>query len=269
MKKTSVLFFLMVCFRAVSSDFYFPAGASSAGVGHASVAMNDFWALVNNPAASVRSHGLQLGLRYESRFNFNPCSVKTLGAASHNEWGSVIASFQYLGYELYNQSNLALGYGRQFGDKVAAAVRIVGIGNRLSPFESFYYTFTADVSLLVQLAPKVDFGCYVFNVAASTLNNPGEEQIPVIYRTGLDWQLNNKTNLLVEMRGENGESPVLCGGVAYKLNEFILLEAGMSGKPINISSGIILSKWDFDLGLSCSFVSKVGKVWTCSGSYFF
>lgn len=267
--KKIVSLFLMLSQVSMASDFYFPAGASSGGLAHASVASSDFWSVINNPAATSFATAPKAGLNYESRFALKELAVKSLGFYYPNRLGTFLTSYQYFGYAIHHQMLFSLGYAKSFMGKIGASVRLNVISLYPDPEKGSLYTVSADASLYARLTDKLHAGFFIFNVPSSRFNDEAETQVPVIYRFGLKWNFIDKCALQGEIGGKNGESTMVSGGVNYALYENLNLYAGLRNLPVTVSAGLTYTRWHFDLGLSASVVRQIGKVWNCSVSYAF
>lgn len=268
-----VLFFLLLLLgvgTSQASDFYFPASASSGGLAHASVGDANFWSTINNPSASSFLSQMQIGLNYESRFNLDELSVKTIAFVYPNKFGTVTSSFQYFGYEVYNEFRYSLGFARKFGSNFGASVQFCGLGSRINPEAPTLYAFTFDASVYAKLSERLSLGFYVFNLPNSQFKSTEQNVvIPILYRLGGEWMLSDKLNVLFESRGKNGEDPSFCGGVNYELLDGFEVSVGLGNNPYTVSAGLQYSKWGLTMGISCAVIRQIGKVWNCSVVYGF
>lgn len=269
MRKIAVIVATVLPTLLHASDFYFPAGASSAGVGHASVASDGFWAVINNPAVTSFASEPEVGMGYESRFGLKELSVKSIGFYQPLKQGTLTGSFQHFGYSVYNELRFSAGYARKFGDKIAGSVQFTALSFHPDPETSYLYAFSVDAGMYARLSDRLNLGFYVFNIPASGFKSEAEISLPVRYRFGLQWALNDQTHILSEIRGENGVDPVVSAGVRYNLIENFTVSAGINNQPLTVSAGVFYTKWKFKPGLSASVVRQIGRVWNCSLSYAF
>ena len=270
MRKLFVFLLLCCVVTTEASDFYFPAGANSGGLAHASVGDLNFWSAINNPAASSFLSQVEIGVNYESRFNLDELSVKTIALAYPNRFGTITSSFQYFGYEVYNEFRYALGFARKFGSNLGASVQFCALGSRINPEIPTLYAFTFDASVYAKLSETLGLGFYVFNLPASQFKSTEQNvEIPVLYRLGGEWMLSNKLSVLGEVRGKNGEDPSFCGGTNYELLDGFEVSVGLANNPFALTAGMQYAKWGVTMGVSCAVIRQIGKVWNCSLAYGF
>ncbi|MFB6320365.1 hypothetical protein [Saccharicrinis sp. FJH54] len=269
MNKYMLLLSIAICNTMLASDFYFPAGASSGALSHATVGDFDFWSVINNPSFTARYEKPEVGINYESRFALKELSVSSVGLVYPVSTGTVFSSFQHFGYSVYHEIRFGMGYSRTFGDKFGAAVQFNLLAFRPDPETKELYTFSADVSLNAKLTDNLDLGFNLINIPSSKFENDVGTQVPVRYRFGLNWKLSGSFRVLTEISGKNGDRPDIRCGISYELIENFNFSAGVASYPLAVSAGISYSKWNLHPGVSCAMIRQIGKIWNCSVSYVF
>jgi hypothetical protein len=269
MKKYVLLLSIALSNTLAATDFYFPAGASSGAVAHASVANDGFWSVLNNPSYTAFSKSPGFGVNYESRFGLKELSVRTIGFIHPLESGTLFSSFQHYGYSVYHEMRFGFGYSRAFGDNVGAAVQFNLLSFRPDPETKELYSFSADVSLYARLTDKLNLGFNLINIPSSKFKDDASTQVPVMYRLGLSWKISDSFHVLTEIAGDNGEKPNVSGGIRYEMIRDFNFYTGVATNPVAVSAGIMYSKWNLHPGISCSIVRQIGKIWHCSLNYDF
>lgn len=234
----SIILVFISCYRiSYAQAANFPTGASTAGIGGASVAGENTWATFNNPAMLARIEHLQAGVNYENRFLIRELGISSISAVLPTRPGVFGLAFNQFGSNLYSQSFLGLAYGRSFGKRLQAGVRLDARHTRLAE----HYGQRTDLSF------ALGFGANITNdlLLAAALFNPiriraakdFDEYLPAIYRAGLAYRVENNLTITVEAEKDMRYKPSFRTGVEYRYKDIAAVRAGIGTNPLNHAFG--------------------------------
>lgn len=215
----------------------FPTGAQNAGMAGTSVANQNAWATFNNPAMLASIEHLQAGVNYENRFLVRELGISSISAVLPTRPGVFGLAFNQFGSNLYSQSFLGLSYGRNFGERLQAGVRLDARHTRLAE----HYGQRTDVSF------ALGFGANITNdlLLAAALFNPiriraakdFDEYIPANYRAGLAYRIESNLVITLEAEKDIRYKPSLRTGVEYRYKDIAAVRAGIGTNPLNHAFG--------------------------------
>ena len=231
---------------------HFPTGAANAGMAGVSVTSENLWATFNNPAMLARIGQVQAGVNYENRFLVRDLGISSISAVLPTRPGVFGLAFNQFGTNLYNQSFLGLAYGRSFGERFQAGVRLDARHTRLAE----HYGQRTDLSFALgfgaNLTNDLTLAAALFNPIRIKAANDFDEKLPAIYRVGLAYRIENNLIVTVEAEKDIRYKPSLRTGVQYKYKEIAALRAGIGTNPLNHSFG-----FGFNFG---SFIFDIAAV---------
>lgn len=230
----------------------FPTGAAVSGMGGASVARSDVWATFNNPSLLANITAIGAGVNYENRFLVREMGISSISAVLPLSPGVFGLAFNQFGSNLYSQSFAGLSFGRSFGERFQAGVRLDARHTRLAED----YGKRTDLSFAVGLGAVLTSDLMI----AATLFNPVkvksamdfDESLPAIYRLGLAYRIDNNLNITVEAEKDIRYKPSFRTGVEYIFKEVAALRAGIGTNPLTHSFG-----FGFNFG---SFIFDIAAV---------
>lgn len=260
MKAISISFsFLIILIQfANATNFNNPAGGRSAALGHASVALVDFWSLQNNQAGLGFQDKLKAGVYYENRFLLEELGFKIAGLLVPTNSGTFGLILNHFGFHSYSESKVGLAYGKAFGEKVAIGIQLDYLNTHLGGEFGSTSQVTFEAGLLAKLTEKTVFGAHIFNPLQKKLTKAYNQRSPASFRFGLAYHYTDQ--LLVTAEAEkNSQRPVnLKAGLEYFIIEKFVIRIGFGSKPAQLSfgSGIYLKRIKIDI--SSSFHQVLG-----------
>lgn len=245
-------FLLIISNPGYSQAANFPTGASNAGKGGTSVTGSDIWTTFNNPAMLAHISNPGAGVNYENRFLVRELGISSISAVLPSRPGVFGLAFNQFGSNLYSQSFAGLSFGRSFGEKFQAGVRLDARHTRLAE----------DYGRRTDLSFAVGLGAILTNdlVLAAALFNPlkiksakdFDESLPAIYRAGLAYKVERNLTITVEAEKDIRYKPSFRAGVEYIFKEVAAVRAGLGTNPLTHAFG-----FGFNFG---SFIFDIAAV---------
>lgn len=227
-------------------------GARQIALSHAAVTLSsDPFSLFNNPAglASIKSE--MAGIYYSP----SPFGLRELangyGAYSRpSSAGTFSGGFMIYGFELYKETKISLGFGKEFSEDfsagITAAYKSISIKNYGSTGVILF-----NAGAIVRLHDGINLGFALENFTRSTINDE-DNQIPVVYWAGLSYAALNELQIYAAVKKEINFDASFRFGTEYLLLEFLQLRFGAATEPDTYSCGvgILYNIFRFDYAVS-------------------
>ncbi len=237
------LFFLLFLFTAVSQNGL-PApnnyllGARFDAMANATVMIPDLWSLSHNQAGLGWIRRPVVGFHFENKFAVPQYSLSALGAAIPVKPGTIGFMFYYFGYSKYHDTRFAVSFGRAFTERFAAGIQLNYIGTYIADEYGTYSSIVAEGGIIAEPVKNLYLGAHVNNFTASKMTNPERERLPVIFRVGAGYQIQNIIFFSVETEKNLDEKAVFRTGVELSALQNFFLRAGYSTNPSRPSFGL-------------------------------
>ncbi len=216
-----------------------PAGARSLALSNAFVSVSDIWSTFHNQAGLAGFSQLSGGIYYESRFSVDLLSLAAGTLVLPTKSGNFGLSFFQFGKGSFKENKVGLAFAKQLGDTFSAAVQLDYLSQTFPENERSRGFATFELGVIYKPTEKLFLGTHVFNPiygGIETLN--GKQKMPVVIRIGGHYQFDEKILWIVETQ-KNSEHPfVLKTGIEFSPVQNLFLRFGVSGKPVNYTSGI-------------------------------
>ncbi len=256
--RSPFLFFLFWPCLLAAANGNVPEGARSAAMGHASVALTDFWSLQNNQAALAFYDHTAAGFYYENRFLVKELSLKSGGFVLPVSAGTFGARVSYFGYPKYNESKFGLAYARSFGKILAVGLQLdylmVSIG------DDYGHTGAAsfELGLLSQVTDNLSIGAHVFNPTHTKIADYDDERLPTVFRLGAAYHFDEDFLLSAEVEKDTDFNPVFRMGFEYHIIKAVYVRGGISTNPGTYAFGFGLHLGRLQVDLSSSVHQVLG-----------
>ncbi len=245
----------------------FPTGAGAAGMAGASVTRGDTWASFNNPAMLAQLENLGAGVNYENRFLVRELGISSLAAAMPAGPGTFGLAFNQFGSNLYSQTFAGLAYGRNFGGRFRAGVRLDALHTQLAEDYGSRTDLSFALGFAANLTDDLVLAAALFNPARISSARDFDESLPAIYRAGLAYRI--ETNLIITVEAEKDVrfKPTLRTGVEYSFKDIGALRAGIGTNPVTHSFGFGFNFSDFTFDIAAvrhevlGFSPQVSLIW--------
>ncbi|OQX78276.1 MAG: hypothetical protein B6D61_05925 [Bacteroidetes bacterium 4484_249] len=234
-----------------ASDNNVAIGGRSAGIGNASVTLNDFWSVHNNQAGLAGYDQISAGFYYENRF-----LVKELGRSAGafilpTKSGVFGLNFNYFGYSQYNEKKIGLAYARAFGKYFSAGIQLDYLSTAIAEDYGSKSSVTFEIGVRSEITENLVVAAHVFNPIRVKLEAEFDERIPVIFKFGASYSISEKLIIAVETEKDTDFKPLFRGGIEYIIIEQATVRIGYSTMPSTTGSDNfnIASVYTFGFGL--------------------
>ncbi len=243
---------LLICgTQVMGSNWDTPLGSRSAGMGGVSISLVDFWSVQNNPAGLGYFDRMAAGFYYENKFLVKELGLKTGAFILPTGLGSFGVNFRYFGYSKYNEMTAGLAFGRKFGKKFSAGLRLDWLSTTLAEEYGSKNAVTFDLGIRALPIENLAIGVHVFNPVRAKLENEYDERYPTVFRLGAAYTFSEKLVLAIETEKDLDFKPLFRTGIEYKIVEQASVRIGYSTLPSTTGSDNlnIASLYTFGFGL--------------------
>ncbi len=236
-----------------------PIGSRSAGMGRSSVAITDFWSTMNNQAGMALATAPAVGIYYESRFLLSELSTKSIAAILPTKFGVFATTYNYFGYNLYNNQKVGLAYARDFGKKLRIGLQLDYLQTTFGNNYGSKGNITFEIGVQTDVSSKITIGAWAFNPIMVKLANYDNEKLPAIYRLGFAWHISKTLLTTVETEKNTVINQIIFrGGLEYQLNKKIIFRTGFSTNQEIFSFGMGLNLTHLTFNISAIMHETLG-----------
>lgn len=230
-------FLLMQGGSIYAQEAYSPVGASAGGMAGASTAIGNIWATFNNPANLSGIENLSAGVNYENRFRIREMGLGSITAVLPTDYGVFGLAFNQSGSNLYSQSFLGLAYGRSFGERFRAGVRLDALYTHLAEGYGRRTDISFALGVAMDLTKEFVIAAMLSNPMRVKIAKDFDERLPAIYRLGLAYKIEKNLTLTVEAEKDIRYKPSVRTGIEYRVKEIASIRAGIGTNPLNHAFG--------------------------------
>lgn len=211
-------------------------GARQVALAHSDFSYStDVFQVFNNPAGLAFTKSREVGMYYSpAPFGTKELSNAFAAYAEPTPYGTFSAGFSIYGFELYKETQFALGYGHRIlnnffigGTAIYKNLAIKNYGTK--------GTLLLNLGGIANLNDQIGFGFAIENITRSTLSEESG-QIPTVFWGGLHLKVINEFTFSAALSKEVGLDTSLRIGAEYSMLDFIRLRFGAHNEP-NIYSG--------------------------------
>lgn len=229
---------MLINHAAVAGGDFPVIGSRQAGMGRSSVALTDFWNIQNNQAGIALIDQFGAGLYYESKFSLNQLSTKSAAFLAPTKIGVLGLTFNYFGYDLYNDMKIGLVYARSFGQYLRIGLQLDYIQTTLGDDYGSKSNVTFEIGLQSDITEQLTLGAWVYNPIQVKLDDFDDERIPAIFRFGVAWKISSSFIATVEVEKNTNYQPILFrGGLEYGIKDKFFFRGGFSTQKELFSMG--------------------------------
>lgn len=222
-------------------------GASNQALGNIRVHHSNVWSIFNNVGALDRiSNSEILGVGFDHRYGLKELTTLNLAGAFRSQKGTFGIGISRFGGKLFNQQTFNLGYSNTLG--------IASIGIKAEWFQTQIENFGSAGSLLIslggvaELSPNLFLGAHISNINRGKISRDSESRLPTAVQMGLEYRPLESLNLFFEVEKDIQIQPITKVGIAYTLQEFLVLRSGVNTNPSRLffGLGVLPGKIQFD-----------------------
>ncbi len=235
-------------------------GAKAVAFSNAFVAVADnSWAVGYNPAGLAQLRAWQASAFFvPQQFGLPELRTMAASASVHIQPGTVGVVVDRFGFDLYNTTSLALGYGFYLAPTLAigAAVNFERIA--IERYGSAINT-TCDIGLLGWPTPELSLGFSLKNLTAATIGDQ-HERLPQYAFCGFSYTPSRDFLLTVEFEKDPRFPWCIKGGIEKTFWSLLSFRCGVGNNPAKFSAGLAVSFARIEFGYAGYSHSDLG--WT-------
>ncbi|MDP4207344.1 MAG: hypothetical protein Q8928_00890 [Bacteroidota bacterium] len=222
---TSV-FIVCATYPLYAGNENYPAGARSAALSNASVALTDVWSTFNNQAGLSWLPSPVVSVYFENRFQVKEFSMRAAAFAFPVKPGCIAVSYRSFGYSVFNESKFGLTYSLKISKHFSAAAQVDYLQSYFGNGYGDYHTVAGEVGIMAEPLTNLWIGFHVFNPTQTKKDAIEEEKIPTVVRLGICYRVGEKAGLMFETEKDISQKPVFKGGVEVGVIENLNFRAG-------------------------------------------
>ncbi len=212
-------------------------GARQAGMGFASVTLNDFWSISNNQAGMTSIQKFHAGFYFENRFLVKELSTKAGALILPTKSGVFGLSTKYFGFNKYNETKFGLAYAKKLSKRISVGVQFDYLSVHITEPYGKRGRVTFEIGCLTKLSEEFTLGVHLFNPVAVKLNDYANERIPTIMKVGLAYHFHEIITINTELEKDLNFRPIFKAGMEYQPVKDIYLRVGVKTNPASFTLG--------------------------------
>jgi len=244
-----------------------PAGARSAGMAHASVALTDLWCFYHNQAGLAYIEALSLGFSHQAGY-IPEMDHQALALLVPVPSGALAGSYTQYGFKHYQESKTALAYGRYLAKNFSAGIQLDYFHTRISGIYGSAHQLTFEAGMHFRVNGQWSVGTHFFNPLGAIKGGNGE-LLPVIFRLGALWKPSAPLLMLVEVEKNLEKQAIPKLAAEYQLISNFCLRTGVSLNPALHFFGLGYARKGLQADLAFSFHPTLGSIPNFALSYAF
>lgn len=234
-------------------------GPISIGKGGTYATNTDFWSSVYNQAGLAFIEKTEVGIGYDNKYLLKELSTKYIAAAvplSKN--GSLGISVSQFGFQLFNHTQLGLGYGMKLSESFAMGVNLDYLHLSIGDIYENKNAVSFQAGFLYQLNSSWRIGTHLKNPSMSKLSEYNDERFPTSLQLGCAFSASKNVELSAEIEKDIQHKPSLKTGIDYKLFDTFVLRAGIATNPTQAAFGFGLNLNSFVIDFASSYHEVLG-----------
>ena len=227
-------------------------GSRAAGMSGASVAMNGFWAQVNNQAGMAQIDQYALAFHYENYYGLDPLSLRSVLFAMPLLIGAWGMNYSYFGDTYLNEQQIAFSYGIQLHPNfsLGAAAKYYQVKSEVEQQKT--RKLAADIGFIGQLSNDLHLGVHISNISKPENHEPSNLLPPTCIAIGAQYR-QTYYSIHPELDINFGSDPVfLLGLEIFPVENFELRFGIRADKEITYSFGTGYSHQGFAIDIAFS-----------------
>jgi hypothetical protein len=256
---TKILLFI-ICLPSsfIASNGDGPIGPRSAALGHASSCLYDVWSSRNNQGSLGFVRQADVGAFYENRFFVKELSQSGFAAVVPIKKGTFSLAYSSIGYKLYRESQVTLGYGLKLSETISLGVGFDYLNTKIADIYGQANAFTGSLGLNIKLLPQLTIATHIYNPFRVSITNYNNEKVPTIFKFGAQYIFSKKVFLVAEAEKTSAQKFNVKGGIEYNPSSLFYLRVGGATYPTQASFGIGVNYQGLKIDISSMYHSILG-----------
>lgn len=251
---------IIIClpFSFLASNGDGPIGPRSAALGHASSCLFDVWSSRNNQGSLGFVRQADVGAFYENRFFVKELTQSGFAAVVPIKKGTFSLAYSSLGYKLYRESQLTLGYGMKLSETISLGVGFDYLNTKIGDIYGHANAFTGSLGLNIKLLPQLTIATHIYNPFRASITNYNNEKVPTIFKFGAQYIFSKKVFIVAEAEKTSAQKLNVKGGIEYNPSSLVYLRVGGATYPTQASFGIGVNYQGLKIDISSMYHSILG-----------
>ena len=230
----------------------FATGARSKGIGDASAAYSDVWAVFNNIGSLYGERDFTMAITY---FTLHQVEGFNGGAVCinlpHEKFNFGTGAF-YFGDEIYKESRFTAGLSHKI-NFVSLGVSVNYLQYNILEFGSST-SWVIEMGGLVEFTSKLHFGASIYNLNQAQLSE-SQQQVPVLMKAGLSFKPIDKLMMNLDLEKNQTLKANIKSGMEYQVIKQLMVRMGINTSPSTSHFGIgfLTHRGNIDYAISNHF----------------
>ena len=253
----SIYLFVLTVSVANAQNGIVEVGARPASMAYTLATLHDEWSVFNNPGALGKQESVMTLFSYENRYGIEGLNNISAGILAPLPHGVASLGVFRFGDDLYNEQNIALGYGNTFGI-ASLGVRVnyrqytlEGFGNR--------GIITLDFGGIAKISEELHFGAFIRNINQAQLSDLQNERVPTVLNAGCSYQPAEKIVLNAEVEKDIDLEASFKSGMEYNFLPKFSARTGIRTKPFTNYYGMGFKTWKITIDYALTMVQVLGS----------
>lgn len=260
---------LYIPFLSLASNGVGPIGPRSASLGHASSCLFDVWSSYNNQGSLGFVRQADVASYYENHFLLKELSQSGFAAVVPIKKGTFSLAYSALGYKLYHESQITLGYGMKLNETISLGVGFDYLNTKIADIYGKANAFTGSFGLTIKLLPQLVIATHIYNPFRVSITSYNHERVPTIFKFGTQYIFSKKVFLITEAEKISGQKINIKAGIEYNPNSLVYLRVGGATYPTQTSFGFGVKYNGLKIDISSTYHSVLGLTLQIGLSYAF
>jgi hypothetical protein len=255
---TFCLLALLTWQRGFAAGERTPAGGRSLAMGGTSVALCDFWSLVNNQAGAAWLSEISAGFGFENRFLLKELNYEQIGFAVPMKIGTIGLIANRFGNDQYSELKAGLNYARKFGKHFSVGVQMDYLRIHIADEYGNKSLFSCEIGLMYHADKKLTIGIQLLNPVPVRVISQPPVLLPATILLGLSYRFSSEFITSIEA-GKDLENPlVFRAGAEYHFAKPAYARIGISTRPTSFTFGFGLEFGKFKLDVASGYHQALG-----------
>ena len=253
----AIIGFGCIC-NAASQTITEPVAAKYLSLGTYSAKYTDVYATRSNPASLAELKQTAVAAYGERRFMIKELSLYTASLGLVTGFGNFAFHGSYFGFNLSNQSQLCISYGRKLSAKADIGASFYYNQVKQAGIYGSAGSITAGAGILFHLTPKLHAGVNIYNPTGASYDKEKQERIPSQYSFGLGYDASDKLFISAEMVKTEGYDLNVNAGLQYRVIPQFFVRAGIATITSNYFAGLGFNLAYFRMDIAVSYHPQLG-----------
>lgn len=223
--------FSLILFTICYSEAYSQTkiGAPNEAMGNATSTTSNIWSTWHNPAGVSGLRQSSAAISYRTTQNIEGLNTAGLAIILPIKIGSFGLGVSRFGDDLFNQQQINLSYGNNFG--------ITDLGIRLSyyqyHFEGFGNKGVPVISFggITTIGKEFFIGAFIENINQAKLSDFQDERIPTIMQVGISYRPLKSIAINIDVQKDIDFKASVLAGISYRVIDNLTIKTGFNTNP--------------------------------------